>query len=249
MSAQQVTEFVKWLEDNGADLSRVEIRGPSDGALGGNAVYARTDIAPDQRYAWIPHKLVITAAVCTEALGIPANSGELSGRLLLASFLVQQRFVEASFWKPYIDMLPDKFHTPIEFSSDEKQMLNGTPMEYALADRVAQFHAEYAAAKAALGDKAMSYEKFAWALSVVSSRSFCRALMGGTEGSDEVLLPLLDMFNHMPMRKVTWAATDSGVEFVTGEELKKGAQIFNNYGAKSNEELLMGYGFCIPGNP
>ncbi|KAJ2393879.1 hypothetical protein GGI23_004913, partial [Coemansia sp. RSA 2559] len=201
MSAQQVTEFVKWLEDNGADLSCVEIRGPSDGALGGNAVYARTDIAPDQRYAWIPHKLVITAAVCTEALGIAANSGELSGRLLLASFLVQQRFVEASFWKPYIDMLPDKFHTPIEFNSDEKQMLNGTPMEYALADRVAQFHAEYAAAKEALGDKVMSYEKFAWALSVVSSRSFCKALLGGTEGSDEVLLPLLDMFNHMPMRK------------------------------------------------
>ncbi|KAJ1661960.1 hypothetical protein EV178_006277 [Coemansia sp. RSA 1646] len=260
MSAKQVAEFVKWLEDNGADLSQVEIRGPSDGETGGNAVYARTGIETGQRYAWIPHKLVITAAVCTDVLGADAASG-LSGRLLLASFLVHQRSIETSFWKPYIDMLPDTFHTPVEFTSDELKILHGTPLEHALADQIAQSHDEYETAKQALGDKVMSYDDFAWALSVVSSRSFCKALMRGGGGGggggggaskgaeDEVLLPLLDMFNHMPLRKVTWASTDSGVEFVTREELRAGAQVFNNYGPKSNEELLMRYGFCVPGNP
>ena len=28
-----------------------------------------------------------------------------------------------------------------------------------------------------------------------------------------------------------------------------GQQVFNNYGPKSNEEFLVGYGFCIPDNP
>ncbi|KAJ2549125.1 hypothetical protein EV175_004564 [Coemansia sp. RSA 1933] len=249
MGDTRLSAFVKWLEENGADLSRVEIRGPSDGEDGGNAVYARRDIATDERYAWIPHKLVISAAVCTDALGIGAETG-LSGRQLLASFLVQQRSMEtSSFWKPYIDILPASFHTPVEFSSDEVRLLRGTPMEHALADRVSRFRDEYEEAKRVLGDKVMDYEQFAWGLGVVSSRSFCKALMeGGEGGSDEVLLPLLDMFNHMPMRKVTWAANSTGVEFVTREELQIGSQVFNNYGPKSNEELLMGYGFCVPDN-
>ncbi|KAJ2661709.1 hypothetical protein IWW48_002255 [Coemansia sp. RSA 1200] len=261
---KRVAAFVEWLEDNGADLSSVEIRGgPSAGDEENNAVYARTDIDADQRYAWIPSKLVITSAVCKEVLGISAEASELNGPQLLASFLVHQRYATTSdtksFWKPYIDMLPIVFHTPIEFNSEEAAILHGTPIMYAVDDRLARFHSDFEKARRVLGDRipqaAMSFENFAWALGVVYSRSFCKDLMSGGDGAqregagNEVLLPMLDMFNHMPMRKVTWELTGDGVQFVTNEKLRAGAQVFNNYGPKSNEELLMGYGFCIPNNP
>ena len=36
---------------------------------------------------------------------------------------------------------------------------------------------------------------------------------------------------------------------MTHSALKAGAEIFNNYGAKPNSELLLGYGFTLPANP
>lgn len=36
---------------------------------------------------------------------------------------------------------------------------------------------------------------------------------------------------------------------VTESASTRGSEVFNNYGAKSNDELLLGYGFVLPGNP
>jgi hypothetical protein len=35
----------------------------------------------------------------------------------------------------------------------------------------------------------------------------------------------------------------------TAEPVASGAQIYNNYAPKGNEELLLGYGFCVENNP
>ncbi|KAJ1719669.1 hypothetical protein LPJ53_005604, partial [Coemansia erecta] len=249
--------FVKWLSDNGADLSRIELR---DAGADGNGVYAREDILADTRYAYIPHSLVITGKVCQDALSGPSQNGDcgLRGRPLLAAFLIHQRFTcSDSFWKPYIDILPSQYHTPLEFASDELQILKGTPVEYAVEDRRQKYVDEHLQAVAAVEGRipadVLTFENYVWAASAVSSRSFSKDLVKGssdeqTEGS-EVLLPLLDMMNHLPRRRVSWISNDTGIEFVTGQVLRGGEQVYNNYGPKSNEELMLGYGFCFEGNP
>ncbi|KAJ1648736.1 hypothetical protein LPJ64_000055 [Coemansia asiatica] len=248
-NGQRLAAFVRWLEDNGADLGRI---GVCDAGAEGNGVYAQQDISSNERYAYIPHKLVITGKVCQQTLG-----DGLQGRALLAAFLVHERFVAAdSFWKPYIDILPQKYHTPLEFDSLELALLGGTPVEHAVEDRRSKYKEEHRAAQRATegripGD-VLTLENYVWAASAVSSRAFSKELVRGYDeqtASSEVLLPLLDMMNHQPRRRVTWAALDSGIEFVTGTVIKAGEQIFNNYGPKSNEELMMGFGFCVPGNP
>ncbi|KAJ1822580.1 hypothetical protein LPJ56_000656 [Coemansia sp. RSA 2599] len=249
-NGQRLAAFVRWLEDNGADLSRIEVR---EAGAGGNGVYARRDIAEDERYAYIPHKLVITGKVCLQTLG----SSGLEGRALLAAFLVHERFVaENSFWKPYIGILPENYHTPLEFGERELALLEGTPIEHAVKDRRSKYAEEHSAALRAtagiMSSEVLTLENYVWAASAVSSRAFSKELVQGLDeqtASSEVMLPLLDMMNHQPRRRVSWVALDSGIEFVTGSELKSGDQVFNNYGPKSNEELLMGYGFCVPGNP
>ncbi len=66
-----------------------------------------------------------------------------------------------------------------------------------------------------------------------------------------VLFPGLDAANHNPSAKVDWTF-DPGrfsVALAEDESVAAGDEVFNNYGPKSNGELLIGYGFCIQDNP
>ncbi|KAJ1942008.1 hypothetical protein GGF37_003296 [Kickxella alabastrina] len=255
-NSSKLAVFVKWLNDNGADISQIELR---DAGADGNGVYTLKEINANQPYAYIPHNLAITGKVCQAILSSPEQAGDcgLTGRALLSAFLIHERYVSAnSFWKPYIDILPAEFHTPLQFNSVEMQLLRGTPVEFAVEERREKYAAEHRLAVNAVAGKVpeniLTFENYMWAASVVSSRSFPKALVQGYEqhtSSIEVLLPLLDMLNHLPKRKVSWVSTNGGVEFVTGAVMEKGDQVFNNYGPKSNEELMVGYGFCVPENP
>ncbi|KAJ9092097.1 hypothetical protein QFC21_006962 [Naganishia friedmannii] len=94
-----------------------------------------------------------------------------------------------------------------------------------------------------------------------------------TPTSYPVLIPGLDTLNHRRNQAVTWvssalptsteedaaAQSDSQktyrskqercVGLVVRTEVEANEQVFNNYGPKGNEELILGYGFSIPENP
>ncbi|KAJ3362505.1 hypothetical protein GGF32_005950 [Allomyces javanicus] len=66
------------------------------------------------------------------------------------------------------------------------------------------------------------------------------------------LWPLFDMLNHRRGQSMMWDATrDNGIWFTTGVSMTKSEEVFNSYGPKGNDELLLSYGFCldIPNNP
>ncbi|WVF70755.1 hypothetical protein IAT40_005549 [Kwoniella sp. CBS 6097] len=82
------------------------------------------------------------------------------------------------------------------------------------------------------------------------------------EVSQPVLLPGVDIFNHARNQPILWlsshtpsttssdsATTIPSISLVSTKETESGVQLFNNYGAKPNEEWLLGYGFVIPSNP
>ncbi|WVQ97119.1 hypothetical protein IAU59_004229 [Kwoniella sp. CBS 9459] len=82
------------------------------------------------------------------------------------------------------------------------------------------------------------------------------------EVSQPVLLPGVDIFNHARNQPILWLSSHTqpstgpspgttipSISLVSTEESESGVQLFNNYGAKPNEELLLGYGFVIPSNP
>ncbi|TPX57289.1 hypothetical protein SpCBS45565_g08233 [Spizellomyces sp. 'palustris'] len=71
------------------------------------------------------------------------------------------------------------------------------------------------------------------------------------EGTSELCLyPILDMLNHRRGERIEWQIADkTSVTFVTLDNIEDGAQIFNNYGAKGNENLLGNYGFVLSPNP
>jgi hypothetical protein len=72
-----------------------------------------------------------------------------------------------------------------------------------------------------------------------------------------VLIPGIDALNHARAQPVSWVVTSSAasasapavISLVTHNASNPGSEIFNNYGAKPNSELLLGYGFTLPANP
>jgi hypothetical protein len=75
-----------------------------------------------------------------------------------------------------------------------------------------------------------------------------------TPSSHPVLLPGIDSANHRRAARVSWVVGGAGpapltISLVTHDPVPAGEQIYNNYGAKPNSELVLGYGFAIPDNP
>lgn len=96
-------------------------------------------------------------------------------------------------------------------------------------------------------------ELWRWSESAFTSRSFPPRLIGDAE-TTPILIPGYDTFNHARAHGVTWTysppspSTGKGgmVDLTLNYPVDDAAtQVWNNYGGKSNEEFLSGYGFCL----
>ena len=91
-----------------------------------------------------------------------------------------------------------------------------------------------------------------WAATIFTSRAFISTHILPEIETIPILFPVVDILNHSVTAKVEWdfqphqsftlRCLDSS-SFAANEEL------FNNYAPKQNDELLLGYGFCLHNNP
>ena len=77
---------------------------------------------------------------------------------------------------------------------------------------------------------------------MLNSRSFPFKSPINVNENLPALIPGLDLLNHSQSSMVTWDFTPSGCTIRNDSILSAGSEVFNNYGAKSNEELLIAYG-------
>ncbi|KAI5967224.1 hypothetical protein KGF57_000439 [Candida theae] len=94
-----------------------------------------------------------------------------------------------------------------------------------------------------------SFPNYLWASLILKSRAFPAYIIDPSIPKNEpMLLPVVDLLNHNPKAKVEWSRAGTGFLFQT-KDVNQGQEIFNNYGQKGNEELLLAYGFAIENNP
>ncbi|KAI9741390.1 MAG: hypothetical protein M1834_003107 [Cirrosporium novae-zelandiae] len=191
-----------------------------------------------------------------------------------AFFLVKQQLLGSrSRWHPYLQTLPppssvDELGSPANFNDEDLVWLKGTNLETSYLEYKKVWQRDWEKgimmlerAKWPQGED-YTWDLYRWAIFIISSRAFRSTLSFPCLNSDSksrpevaVLIPLLDLLNHNPFAKTQWQPTsaDPPVEFLVNlliqEPLQPGLQIWNNYGSKSNDELLLSYGFCIPNNP
>ncbi|KAK8086061.1 hypothetical protein PG994_001035 [Apiospora phragmitis] len=170
----------------------------------------------------------------------------------------------ASAWWPYLRTLPQPEHVagmlPALWPADDLEFLVGTNAYVAVQEIKSTLKKEYKQAiKLLPSSDAAAYTRplYLWAYAIFTSRSFrpslvipdADALALPCEIDDfSVLLPLYDVGNHSPVARTAWR-TDSETllcRLVSGQACESGSQVYNNYGMKTNAELLLGYGFILP---
>ncbi|QLQ77937.1 hypothetical protein HG537_0A01840 [Torulaspora globosa] len=95
-----------------------------------------------------------------------------------------------------------------------------------------------------------SFAAYLWASGIFTSRAFPRLVIDKdcSNLNEAFLYPVVDLLNHKNDTQVKWIFEHENVCFITSEKLKKGDQVFNNYGDKSSEDLLLSYGFLQDNN-
>ena len=59
----------------------------------------------------------------------------------------------------------------------------------------------------------------------------------------------MDSLNHARAHPVSWSTSADAISLIIRTPTPSSAELFNNYGAKPNAELILGYGFSISDNP
>jgi hypothetical protein len=177
--------------------------------------------------------------------------------ILFYCFLVYQKFVESdkSFWFPYLDLLPDTFDTPLYYTQEELNELQGSNLIKSINSiklKLSQIYELVIQCMCELEPQYFPIDKFTlnnfiWAYSAVWSRVF------PIQYNDQVLptlLPVIDILNHKFNESITYVTDVANNTFTLRSNMPilQGHQIFNNYGAKSNDSFLLSYGFVVENN-
>ncbi|CAK1582718.1 unnamed protein product [Parnassius mnemosyne] len=122
-------EYVNWLHENGAQFEDVEISNFEGFDLG---LKAMKDFPEDSLILTVPSKIMMSEKDALESeLGLFINLDPIlknMPNITLALFLLLEKRKEDSFWKPYIDILPDKYNTVLYFTSTELAELKPSPV-------------------------------------------------------------------------------------------------------------------------
>ncbi|KAK9366824.1 hypothetical protein V1509DRAFT_628632 [Lipomyces kononenkoae] len=258
IASREFDELVSWVESHGGYCCPSLAFTKSERS--GSTAYAKWPISKaNTRLLSCPVSLIIDYdKAATHIWGDPQScvfSG--SPQIAIRLFLCIQRILgRQSQWAAYIGMLPTEFDTPLYYDHEELQVLQGTNIfgeaELRRQSWIEEWRRGVMYLPAKFDKSLVTWDLYMWACTVLSSRSFPSRIVfntGPDENSYPVLIPLVDSLNHKPLEPINWNVTTDEFTISSGKSIETGDEVFNNYGPKGNEELLMGYGFCIENNP
>jgi len=195
---------------------------------------------------------------------------------VIGRFFLMQQYLQGdrSFWWPYIATLPKPEHfaswaLPACWPDEDIEILEGTNAYAAIDEIQENLKPEFKQARKILkGENFNNWQDYTrllynWAFCIFTSRSFRPSLILSPENQDSIshllpsncgiddfsiLQPLFDIANHSMTAKYSWDITTdpTSCQLICQDAYPPGAQVFNNYGLKTNSELLLGYGFILP---
>lgn len=122
-----IQRFYEWAKENGAKFDGIRIQTIPNYELG---LIATKDFKRGELFATIPKKMLFTLDNLSEtALNVmnqlPVLDTMLNVKLAFA-LVIERLNGSGSFWKPYIDMLPERYPTVMYFTPNEISELKGT---------------------------------------------------------------------------------------------------------------------------
>ncbi|KAG0259965.1 hypothetical protein BG011_002241 [Mortierella polycephala] len=253
------SDFLAWLEANGATVSKsIELQDYSaEGA--GRGVVAVADINKDEELFSIPRPLLLSPETSALAQKIDLTTLEGWNPLMMCMIYEYCRGSE-SHWKPYFDILPEEFSTPMFWSNEELEELAGT----GIIDKIGREEAEAVFKEmlwplisanlevfSAQGkDEAAFMKIFHRMGSLIMAYAFHDTLPGKDEDEDMdddedeeeeeekvnvSMVPMADMLNHRTGHNNARLFHEKDcLRMVAIKPIKNGQQIYNTYGDLCN---------------
>ncbi|KAF9429741.1 hypothetical protein BGZ94_009640 [Podila epigama] len=264
------TTFLAWLSANGATVADfIALHDYSaDGA--GRGVVVLTDISKDQELFSIPRSLLLSPD--TSALSQKMDLSSLQGwNPLVMCLIYEDGLGVESTWKPYFDVLPQKFSTPMFWSDNDLKELAGT----GVIDKVGKAETE-TLFKEALWPLIQAnpslfldrgYDHYLATFHRMGSLIMAYAFHDEIEEEDNEedededeeekegkvvvsMVPMADMLNHKTGHNNARLFHEKDrLRMVSIKPIKAGQQIYNTYGDLCNADLLRKYGFVDSVNP
>lgn len=124
--SEAIVGFVKWLNDNGANIDGVSVAEFTGYDLG---LKAEMNFNEGQMILEIPRKLIFCTQTAAPELNVLQNDPLVQHmpHVALAIALLIERHKENSEWKPYLDVLPHRYNTILYMSANEMIELKGSP--------------------------------------------------------------------------------------------------------------------------
>ena len=230
-----------WLEEGGADLSKVRV---GAGNLGERGVLTAVGIGAGEVILRIP----LNKAINTGPMSVTASEAAVK--------LLREAFKRKSQRLPYVRSLPPPGSCDtLDLWGD--RALAALPLE--LAQQAGErkqwaakvFNESVRGKDKLFGGRAISFELFSHAVCLVSSRTL--GVRNSNGDTQKFLLPFVDLINHNaelgPLNTVRLAASEHGIgpthiEVVAGASITADSEIFISYGkTHTPDETLAHYGF------
>jgi len=247
---EHLNDFLNWLHTNHVDTSNFEVSSFNNYGMG---LKATKDLPSDQCFLMVPLSIIITSETVlnSPSLGPLISNDPLlrsMPNVALALYVLHERF--QTQWKPYFDVLPTHFETPMYLTLEQ---LNRLKPSAALSDALNHIQCiarQYCYIHNLLkGQMSMSklaenfsYDTYRWAVSVVSTRQ--NNILNKNGNPQLSLIPLMDFLNHQYGREcIHFDRNRERVECQTMNDVKKDEQIFMFYGKRTNAQYLIHNGF------
>lgn len=256
-SDEDIRLFKLWLRENGAKMEKIDW--PSSETIEScRGAQAVDTIETNEVMMEIPIKCMMRPDLAIEdpQIGRLLNSSQdlLRGDVLLCVYIMAEIIKgKSSFYAPYINILPEP-GSIVQWNDDELGFLQDDNLVHKAKNRRILLHNTYQRSVVAFAErfpeeidlKEYNYERFLFAWFCIQARAFGRRLPW------TAMVPFADCLNHSNVQtKYDYDIGSNGVfrMYPTGSNsYVKGSEVFNSYGRRPNDNLLLDYGFSMKFN-
>ena len=239
--------LTSWITSSGGAVGAIDVAATNVGW----GLQATGPLSPNDVLVRLPPACVLTEATdadnskLQELLSPATMPNEFWSARLGLCILNQRALGESSSFTPYLESLPAQIGTPVFWQQEAVEALQ--PALRVQVNKRARFLAGFAHEHLASGDAlrgvAADVGAMAWGCAAASSRAF-RLKQG------RAMLPLIDSGNHcFDGNAEVRSRADGGVELVASTAIAAGEEVTFSYGALSNDDYLLDYGFIPHDNP
>ncbi|CAG5097875.1 Similar to Setd3: Actin-histidine N-methyltransferase (Mus musculus) [Cotesia congregata] len=252
-----IEQFLKWLQENGANYEGTSIAEFPGYELG---LKAGKNFSVNDLLLQIPGKIIFSCETAAPELAALQNDPLIQHmpQVALAIALLIERHKDNSKWKPYLNILPSNYCTVLYMTTNDMIELKGSPTLEAALKHCRNIARQYSYFNQLFNNNSnpvsellreiFTYEEYCWAVSTVMTRQNIIPSKNGTQ-MIHALIPMWDMCNHEEGPITTDFNVNSDTcDCYAKRDFKTGDQIFINYGSRTNSDFFVHSGFVTENN-